>query len=65
MFELVVSYFMNFSFPLQNLIMNGIFSAIPYVAYLIIIVASGPLADFLRKKQVSTVIIRKLFTCTG
>ena len=47
---------------MQSLIDNGIFSAIPYLAYAIVALSSGQVADFLRRNGLSTVIVRKMFT---
>ena len=45
--------------------MSGVYSAIPSVGCLIVIPASGWLADFLRARYLSTVVVRKAFTFTG
>ena len=49
----------------QNIIQNGIFSAVPYIGYLFAQLLSGQLADFLRRKSVPTVVVRKAFTTLG
>ena len=49
----------------QNLIKNGIFSSIPFVAFVIVALLSGQIADLLRKTCLPTVIVRKLFTTAG
>ena len=45
------------------IIENGLYSSIPYVASMLIVFASGPIADLLRAKCFSTSVVRKLFTC--
>ena len=45
--------------------MSGVYSAIPSVGCLIVIPVSGWLADFLRARYLSTVVVRKVFTFTG
>ena len=45
--------------------MSGVYSAIPSVGCLIVIPVSGWLADFLRARDLSTVVVRKVFTFTG
>jgi hypothetical protein len=49
----------------EDLIMNGVYSAIPYVFQAIVALSSGPIADLLRNKVLSTTNTRKLFTCSS
>ena len=53
------------SFFVQNLIENGIFSAIPYVGFVISALVAGQVADFLRKRWLSTKNVRKGITLIG
>ena len=50
---------------MQNLIENGIFSAIPYVGFVISALVAGQVADFLRKRWLSTKNVRKGITLIG
>ena len=51
-------------FMMQGIIENGLYSAIPYLVQLLVVLGSGVVADCMRAKCCSTQIVRKLFTCT-
>lgn len=44
--------------------MNGVFSAIPYVCEVFVVLLAGPLADAIRAKCFSVTVTRKVFTCS-
>ena len=50
---------------LQDIIKNGIYSGIPYVGFVLATLIGGQLADYLRRKWLSTKTVRKLCTSIG
>ncbi|KAI6648915.1 vesicular glutamate transporter 2 [Oopsacas minuta] len=44
---------------------NGLLSAIPYAVFLVVNMTSGEIADFVRKRWISTGTTRKIFTNAG
>ena len=51
---------------LQSIVMNGVYSSLPFLLFAVVVLIAGPLADFLRAaKGLSTVFVRKLMTLTG
>ena len=44
--------------------LNGVFSAVPYILMMVIALLSGPMADYMRK-AFSTAAVRKSFTTIG
>ena len=46
----------------QGIVMNGVYSAIPYFFLTVTVLSAGQLADFLRARWLSTVAVRKGFT---
>ena len=50
---------------MQSVILSGVYSAIPYTPTPIVGVLYGKLADLLRARYLSTVVVRKGFTFIG
>ena len=49
----------------QPIVLNGIYSSIPYVFLSLSTLLSGPLADYVRSHWFSTGVTRKLFDIVG
>ena len=49
----------------QSIVLNGIFSAIPYTLLFIVVILGGQVADWMRKRLFPTVVVRKAFTAAG
>ena len=48
---------------MQSIVLNGTYSAIPYIVYALCAIPSGQVADFLRATfRIPTGVVRKLFT---
>ena len=56
--------FINCTF-VQSLLLSGIYSAFPYVFLACVVPAGGFVADMMRLKKVSTIIVRKIMTLSG
>ena len=41
------------------------YSAVPYAAFTLLAIIAGIVADLLRKKYLSTVVVRKIFNTSG
>ena len=55
----------SFECVLQSIVMNGVYSSLPFLLLAVVVLIAGPLADFLRAKWLSTVFVRKLMTSLG
>ena len=56
--------FCDFCCP-QPIVLNGVYSAIPYFFLAVFTILAGPLADYMRNHWFSTTFTRKLFTDIG
>ena len=54
-------------FPLlaQPIVLNGIFSAIPYTLMVVVVLAIGPIADYMRRHWFSPTATGKILTTFG
>ncbi len=50
---------------LQSIVMNGVYSAIPYTVLAVLVIVSGLATDCLRNICLSTTTVRKIFTSAG
>ena len=65
----VFAFLDQFSFlippPPQSIVMNGVYSAIPFVVSFFVVIVSGPVSDLAISHGVSTTIVRKAGIFTG
>ncbi len=52
-------------FPVQSIVLAGIYSSIPYMLLALLVPLSGLIADVLRAKVLSTGTVRKIMTTIG
>lgn len=63
---LIISQPMYFSEAFHfDMAKSGVISALPHLVMACIVPFGGALADFLRKKYLSTTVVRKIFNCGG